>query len=85
MLSYQLSVCALLISVLMAVFSSQPSRIGAYFSMFFGVSSFLVFYFSQITLPKEPLCIAISLLGYFLGKGIDSLQSNQQNKGNNSA
>lgn len=67
MLAYELSVCALFVPVVMAMFMKTPSRKGAFFSIALGVIGCFVFRSVPWVLPKEVLALLCSFLGYCLG------------------
>lgn len=67
-LSYELSVSALLVPVVMAVLSKKPSKTGAFLAVMSGIGGFILFRaISPLPLPKELLTLAASALGYGVG------------------
>lgn len=67
-ISYELSVCVLFVSVIAAVLLNRPSPLGAYLSMACGGIGFILFRVVPTPLPKEILTLALSFFGYLLGQ-----------------
>lgn len=82
MLSYELSVCLLIVPIIAAVISKKPSFYGASFSIAVGAAGFIFFRLFETPLPREVLTITLSSLSYFLAsklpakKEVINLQQN---------
>ncbi len=70
MISYELSVCILFVPITAAILSKRPSRFGAYLSMAFGATGFILFRFVDFSVPREMMTISLSLIGYILGQRV---------------
>lgn len=71
-LSYELSVCCLFASVLMALLRRQGNTLSAILSVTAGAASYMAFKFVDMLVPKELLSIALSFAGFYLGDLIAS-------------
>jgi SSS family solute:Na+ symporter len=69
-LSYELSVYALFVPVVMAVITKQPSRNGAIGSMVCGAAAYALLKAFPLTFGTEILTLAISFAGYGIGRMI---------------
>ncbi|MCH9631663.1 MAG: Osmoregulated proline transporter OpuE [Chlamydiia bacterium] len=68
MISYEMSVCILLVPVLAGVFIKSPSRLGSCISMVTGAVCYFVFKANySFILPKEVLSLVIASGGYVVG------------------
>jgi SSS family solute:Na+ symporter len=63
--SYELSVSAMFVPVVIAVFGKNPSKLAATGSILCGVFSFILFQFYPVLIPREILTQLFSLMGYF--------------------
>ncbi len=70
MLSYELSVSALFVPVIAALYLKNPNRLSAYLSIIFGLVGFVTFQFTDLFIPKELLTLAVSAGGYTIGQKI---------------
>jgi SSS family solute:Na+ symporter len=68
--SYELSVCCLFIPVCVALFKSKGNFLSASLSIAFGAAAYIVFKFFYTPIPREILCVLLSLLGYGVGEVI---------------
>ncbi len=66
MLSYSISVCSLSVPILAAMFLNRPSKLGAYMSIIFGGSSFILLNILQITTYNEVISIVVSAVCYII-------------------
>lgn len=68
-LSYELSVCCLFVSVFAALFIRQGNSLSATYSIVLGAIGFVLFRFFPIHfMPKELASMAFSLIGYVIGE-----------------
>ena len=70
MLSYELSVSALFIPLVAAIFLKRPNRLSAYLSVIFGLVGFGVFQMIDLFIPRVLLALFLSAGGYALGQKI---------------
>lgn len=68
--SYELSVSALFIPILLALLRKKGEFLAALLSFLFGSSAFLLLRILPTPLPKELLSIAFSFGGYLIGAGV---------------
>lgn len=67
-LSYELSVSALFVSIFAALMLRRGNKISAVYSILLGAISFLILRFIPISFPKEVASLALSALGFGLGE-----------------
>lgn len=66
-LSYELSISCLFVSVFMAMFNRNCVTSAAVLSIFFGAAGFILFRYVPMPIPKEIATIAMSCIGYGAG------------------
>ncbi|NQY42790.1 MAG: hypothetical protein HRT87_05565, partial [Legionellales bacterium] len=64
--AYELTIVCFFVPIIVAIFSSKPSKTAARISIIFGTISYLVLT-NTFMLPKEILCLIISSIGYTIG------------------
>ena len=67
-LSYELSISALFISVFMALFKQRGNARSATLSIACGAAGFFLFRLLPIPIPKELAALGLSALGYVIGE-----------------
>ncbi len=65
--SYELSVCCLLVPLLFALFKEKVNKNAAICAALFGLIGFIGFRIYPIPVAKEAAALALSLLGYWIG------------------
>ena len=66
LVSYELSVSMLFVSIFMALFVKKADKISAYASILTGLVSFIVLNFYETYLPREATTVILSLTAYLL-------------------
>jgi solute:Na+ symporter, SSS family len=72
--SYEISISALFIPLVLAMYISKPSRLGAIFSVFFGTLTFLALSLIKLPFSSTLIALLVSLVGFLLGAMIERLR-----------
>ena len=67
LLSHDIIVSTLFVSIFMAVTSDTPSRKGATFSIITGISCFILFQYVHILIPATLVTLCMSFISYYIG------------------
>ncbi len=79
-LSYELSISCLFVSVFVALFKQRGNASSATLSIMCGAAGFLLFRWMPIPIPKEIAALALSAIGYAVGELVVKLQQEQVQK-----
>lgn len=75
-LSYELSVSAIFVPIVMALFTNQRNKFAALLAILFGTGGFIFFKIFSTEYPKELITVALSFGGFFVGTLVTKEQTN---------
>lgn len=78
--SYEISICALFIPMVLAIYMRQPSRLGAKLSVILGIASFVMVNIFPTPWSATFVALVISALGFFAGSLLDRQPATQTEK-----